>query len=118
MENAADSMYGSLMMKEDKDQYIANLLNAMDQDFLSKFHQKMNSSTSSSSSSDSNEMFEKPKLKNMKLEAVQSEEINMVKKTQKILKVLLELQIATFNSNHFVHTYLDGLSAFRTNEDS
>ena len=79
MENAADCMYGSVMMKEDKDQYIANFLNTMDQDFLSKFHHKMNSSTSSSSSTDSNEMFEEPKLKNMKLKAVQSEETNMVK---------------------------------------
>jgi len=78
MENAADCMYGSVMMKEDKDQYIANFLNTMDQDFLSKFHHKMNCSTSSSSSTDSNEMFEEPKLKNMKLKAVQSEESNMV----------------------------------------
>ena len=79
MENAADCMYGSVMMKEDKDQYIANFLNTMDQDFLSKFHHKMNCSTSSSSSTDSNEMFEEPKLKNMKLKAVQSEETNMVR---------------------------------------
>ena len=82
MENAADCMYGSVMMKEDKDQYIANFLNTIDQDFLSKFHQKMSSSPSSSSSNDFNEMFEKPKLKNMKLEIVQNEGTNtiMVKK--------------------------------------
>ena len=83
MENAADCMYGSVMMKEDKDQYIANFLNTMDQDFLSKFHHKMNSSSSSSSSTDSNDMFEKPKSKNMKLEAVQNEQNNMVNTNKK-----------------------------------
>ena len=92
MEHGADCMYGSVMMKEDKDQYIANFLNAMDQDFLSKFHQKMNSSASSSSSTDSNELSEEPKLKNMKLEAVQNDETNtrMVKMKKKYLLFEIE----------------------------